>query len=499
MGRRIGAPLKRLAGFRGVGGGGSAGVSYQGLQLTSTSQYINGGVTNFNATILHMRSWFSLDAKSSSATKNICGTGNFGATGVSVIGESQGGVTTPDRCRVIGFHDNKYTSTSTLHYHVPCDTEFGFLQVHDVWLDTTTGRIYHAINGCPMGPGFATTSTTMGTTAEFAINSRVGTPGTLGYGAMTWVATQFSTAKPSDATISAAWSASPETELASCVRWFVARDVSGSTIACRKSGAVTLAVTGSPSLVSKAAPKNPVGVVELYADSIGVCRRNVGSPYDSDTGWKQTAIEVVNASGRFRAAVGANVSADLSSLGVGTPKTVDRRHTAVGGQALGVLVGATASRLSTLATDLPANGHALTVTKFAYGINDLSERIVNLGQSAAVAVAGLQADYATACSTVRAARTGRIEIANILRAGTGGSGITATVQSAIDLYNSGFAAMISSLNGTYGGVVGIDVCSAVTPSQAAADDTGILYDKIHETDAAKITHGNAVAAAELAF
>lgn len=298
----IGDPLRGDVDFndRGVGGA-SSGVSYQGLQLTSTAQYINGGASNFNATILHMRSWFSLDAKSSSATKNICGTSNFGAAGVGVIGETQGGVTTPDRCRVIGFHDTKYTSTAALHYHVPCDTEFGFLQVHDVWLDTVTGRIYHAINGCPMGPGFATTSTTMGTTTEFAINSRVGTPGTLGYGAMTWVGTQFSTAKPSDATIEAAWSASPETELASCVRWFVAADRSGSTIPCRKSGAVTLAVTGSPSLVSKAAPKRPVGVVEEYGDSITVCRRNVGSPYDSDCGWKQTAIEVVNASGRFRA------------------------------------------------------------------------------------------------------------------------------------------------------------------------------------------------------
>lgn len=484
-------------GFRVHGGG---GVTYQGLQLTSTAQYLNGGAGQFNSAILWKRSWFSLDAKRASATVNICGTNNFGADGVGVIGESQGGVTTPDRCRVVGFHDNKYTSTAALHYHVPCDTEFGFLQVHDVWLDTVTGRIYHAINGCPMGPGFATASTTMATANELAINGRVGAPSTLGYGAMTWVASQFSTAKPSDAAVLAAWSASPETEIASCVRYFVARDRSGSTIACRKSGAVTLAVTGSPALVSKAAPKRPVGVVEEYGDSIAVCRRNVGSPYDSDAGWKQTAIEVVNAAGRFRAAVGANVSADLTSVGVGTPKTVDRRHTAVGGQGLGVVVGATPSRLSTLAADLPANGHPLTVTALNYGINDLSERIVNLLQSASTAVSGLQADHGTACATIRAARpTARIEIRNILRAGTGGSGITATVQSAIDLYNSGFAAMIASLNGTYGNVVGIDVCTAVTPNQAAADNVTILYDQIHETDAAKVTHGNAVAAAELNF
>lgn len=494
--RRAGAGPSRRGGFR--GGGSSSEVTYTGIQLTSTAQFINGGAGAFNAAILWKRSWFSLDAKRASGTCNIVGTNAFGLAGVGVIGETQGSVTTPDRCRVVGFHDNKYSSASALNYHVPCDTEFGRVQVHDVWLDTSTGRIYHAIDGCPIGIGSAATaSTTMGTTAELAINGLPGAPSTNGYGAMTWVGTQFSTAKPSDATIEAAWSASPETEVASCVRFFVAKDRVGSTIACRKSGAVTLTVVGSPATVSKVAPRRPVGVVEQYGDSIAVCRRNVASPYDSDTGWKQTTIEQCCASGRFRGAVGANVSADLSSLGVGTPKTCDRRHTAAAGQSLGVGIG---PRLSTLATDLPANGHPLTVTAFAYGINDLVERINNLGQTAPVAVAGLQADHATACSLTRAARpTSRIEIHNILRAGTGGSGINATVQAAIGLYNAGFDAMIANLNTTYGNVRGIDVCSKVTATQADADNTGVLYDFIHETDATKVVHGNTVAAAELAM
>lgn len=502
--RRPFAGAGRRSGFRGLGGstgGGVPAVQYVGVQLTSTSQYIAGGASQFNSAILHMRAWLSLDAKSASATKNIVGTSNFGAAGVGVIGESQGGVTTPDRCRVIGFADSKYSSTSSLNYHVPCDTEFGWLQVHDVWITGTT--LYHAINGCVVGVGTASTATTLATTNQLAINGRVTAPSTLGYGAMTIVGVQFSTTAPSAGVIAAAYSASPETALSGCVRHFCASDLgsagapAGTTWVDRISGSVTLTITGSPSLVAKEAPRVPVGVIEIYGDSIAVGRRNASSPYDSDVGWRGPSLDAFGTAGRFAAYVGQSVSADLTSLGVGTPKVYDRRMSAVAGQALGVTAGP-ASKLSTIAADLPTYSHTTSPIIVAYGINDLSYRCGTLAQSAADASAAFLADLDTCCAAIRANRSARIFIQDILLAGTGGSGITATVQAAIDLVNAALPSTIASLNGTYGSVSLLAASPAVTPNQAAADDVAVLYDKIHETDASKTVHGAAIAAQVLA-
>lgn len=497
--------VPRRTGFRGFGGAPPSEVQYVGIELTSTAMYIAGGASQFNSAIKHMRAWLSLDAKRASATVNICGTNNFGAVGIGLIGETQGGVTSPDRCRVIGYHDSKYTSTSTLHYHVPSDEEFGWLQVHDVWLDTSTGRIYHAINGGVMGPGFATTSTTCATTNQLAINGRPSAPSTLGYGAMTIVGVQFSTTEPSASTIANAWSASPEDALSGCVRHFCASDLgsagdsAGSSWVDRIGGSVTLTITGSPVLVSRSATKRPVGVIIPFGDSIAAGRRNASAPYDSDGGWRQSALAACNSAGRFATFIGQNVSSDMLDVSTASPKTFDRHHQAVAGQGLGVIVGATAAALTGMASNLSTYSHATNGVVVAYGINDLSQRIVTDGETATDAVTHLQADVDTACSTIRGAGwTGPIWIQNILKAGTGGSGITATVQTAIDSYNSGFAAMVATLNGTYGSVYSIDAMTAVTPTQTEADDAAVLYDKIHETDAAKATHGAATGAALLA-
>jgi hypothetical protein len=463
---------------------------------------MNGGAGQFNVAIKHLRTWVSLDAKRASSACAVVGTSSLaGGSGLSVIGESQGGITTPDRCRVIGWHDTKYTSTSNLHYHVPCDAEFGLLQVHDVWLDTVAGRIWHAIDGRIIGVGFATASTTCATTNLLAVNRQVSGV-TLGYGAMTVVGIQFSTTEPSASVIADAWQASPETALPGCVRHWCGSDMGTAGAAApaswvdRISGSVALTITGAPSLVAKAAPKRPVGVVQIFGDSIAAGRRNVASPYDSDGGWREWMLAANLTAGRFTACVGQNASADLLSLGVGSPKTFDRRHQAVAGQSLGVGVG---PALSTMASALSTYAASDALTILAFGINDLSYRIVTSGESAATAVAGFLADLDAALALVRAARpTAPILVQNVLRAGTGGSGITATVQTAIDSLNSQLPAVIVAANGTYGGVSLIDACAAVTPTQAAADDPLVLYDKIHETDASKVLHSVPASAALLA-
>lgn len=476
-------------------------IPYTTLTLSSTAQYASGGAGSFNTAIKWMRTWVALDAKSASATVNIVGTNNFAIPGVGLIGETQGGVTSPDRCRVIGFHDSKYASTSSLNYHVPCDDELGTIHVHDVWLDTVAGKIWHAINGRIVGPGIATTSTTCATTNALAINGRPSAPSTLGYGAMSIAGVQFSTTEPSASVVASAWSASPETAITGAVRHFCASDLGGSgsaapaSWACRISGAVTLTITGSPTIRTRPKPTLPVGLVQIFGDSIAAGRRNASSPYDSDGGWRDPAIAAVNARGRFMGAIGQNVSSDMLDVSTASPKDFDRRHQAVAGQALGVVVGATPAALTGMASALSTYGTSDTVTVLAFGINDLSTRIVTNGQTDTQARDAFLVDLGTACSTIRAARpSASIVIQNILRAGTGGSGITATVQSAIDLVNAALPSTVASLSATYGSVYLVDACTAVTPNQAAADNAAVLYDKIHETDASKLTHGAAMAA-----
>jgi len=481
-------------------------VQYVGVQLTSTAMSIAGGANQFNAAIKHMRTWMSLDAKTASSTVCLIGTNNIGTPGLSVIGETQGGVTTPDRCRIIGYHDNKYTSTSNLNYHVPCDEEFGWLQVHDVWINTVAGRIYHAINGCIIGVGTITASVTGATTNALGINRRPASA-TLGYGSMTVCGVQFSTDEPSAAMIANAWQSSPEVTMTNAVRVFCASDLgaAGSPAAsswpCRISGAVTLTVTGSPSLVAKEAPRAPIGAVEMWGDSLTVGRRNASAPYDSDGGYRQSCLATTNTAGRFMGALGQSVSSDLTSVGVGAPKTFDRRMSAAAGQSLGVNSG----KLTTLAADMLTYSGPTNPRILAYGTNDLSYRVVTMGQSAADAAAALLTDVGSALALVRAGTvTSWVGIRNVPRMGTGGSGVTATVQAAVDLYNASLAASIASLDTTYGTGAGygsvfvIDCCAAVTPTQAAADDVLVLYDKIHETDAVKLTDGTAMGARLLA-
>lgn len=422
-------------------------ASFVGLELTSLAQHLVSAASILNVAHAWMAAWWSPWAPSSSGTKGIVGTNNFGTPGVSVIGEGTDGT---NRCKHIGFADNKYTSAVARDYHVPCDAEIGtgLLYRDDIYCDGV--RIWLIRLGRAVSIGFASSITSFITTNPLAVNRRAATgAASLGYGAMTICGIQFSTTVPTRAQIAASFRDSPNTPIPGAIAHWAPADLGalGSSPGTwtDRIGARVLTVTGGPVVV--AMPH----VASRWCSVVGV-----------------TAM--------------ATTTQDFAS-----------RHTAVSGQCLGVNNGQ-AFRLTTLSADLDVDGATDTATVLAYGINDITWRCSVPGgsETAQQASDNLMADVVSAIAIIRAKRAmAPIYVQDVLRVATGVS--SATVRSSIDIFNAALAA--ASLGTS---VYVVAACAAVTPNQAAADDTAVLYDGTHESAASKALHGAAFAAAVVA-
>lgn len=473
----------------GVAQGGPTVSTAVGIQLTSGAQYIHGGAGAFNTTILRAIFRVRLDGHCPNGNGCLVGLTQFGATaGFGILSAAQHASAT--RGRIAGYLSGVYTDAN--HIHVLTDDELSQLVTYEVWLDLSAGKIRLFCQGKEIGNGNATALTSLGAAGVVGINTRSNVLGTLPWGACTVVELQVSTTQPTRAEIAAHAAAPVGTTVAGATRHWVAEDLgeageSAGAAWVDRVGGTSLTIVGSPLLDACAlSAVRAVGTIEAFGDSITAGREAGGL---GDAGWRRSMLNTLSAAGYFAAANG-----QFTFTAAGTPLDFDARHTAIGGQALGVAT-TVASRLSTLATDVTTRGAVDAVSILAYGINDLIRRIDVNGQTAADAASAYLADLGTACATIRVSRTGRIVVQNILRVS---SAHTAAVRSAIDLVNAGLPSAVATLNATHGDVVLADVCSVVTPTQADADNTSVLYDGLHESPATKALHGPVMASAVMA-
>jgi hypothetical protein len=435
---------------RSLGGGGSR-EKLRGWRMASTAENLLSAGSILNTAHRWMAVWWIANAPSASGTKAAVTTNNFGTPGVGVIGEGTNGA---NRAMHVGFMDNKYTSIQARNFGIPCDAEIGtgFLYRDDYWADGT--RIWMSRFGRSVSIGTASTMTSFATTNPLAVNRRAaGGAAALGYGDMTVVGIQFSTAVPTQAELASTFRDSPSKPIRSSIAHFAPKDLG--------------AIGGTPT---------------TWIDKIGAraLPRANGTP---------AVVAVRGIARRWCHFVGVTAMAT-------TTQDFADRHTAVGGQCLGVNNGTT-PRLDTLNADLDLDGSTDCGVIFNYVVNDLSYRVLTLGQTAQQAADAVATDYGTAIGIVRAKYVGTpILIENCIRMGIGASGESATVRAAIDIYNAQFAAMIAALSAAHGGnIYGSDVCTAVTPTQAAANDTNVLYDLVHHTPASYALHAAANVAA----
>jgi len=493
--RRPGVGSARRPGARGIGGGSAPWTQAVGLRLATTADHVVSAGSQFGAAILGVLIRWYPDAVAADASLCAIGTSNYGTGGWLLGSEGYGGQSS-DRGHWIGYSTTP-TATNTENYTLPSDaiiTRGKMITVYLRCVASTTHHIY--IDGKQVGIGSATAPASFAhATNALGINRRSASA-TIGYGAMTIVEMQCTTAALTEAQITAAMDAPPGTTLpgGGTVRHLVASDLGAAGAAVPATwtdrvGAISYTITSvGATLVSVPRGSAGVGSVEVFGDSIAAGRKAAGTLAQ---GWRREAILGVQAS-RF-----VSFHGQFTFTAADTPLNFDPRHTAVGSQCLGINNG-TADRLSTLAADVAITVPAAGISILAYGINDLYKRITTDGGSAAAATAAFLADVNTAIGLIRVSRSGPILIQTILRGATGS--YSATVRTAIDLVNAGLPAQIAASTITHGGTIRlVDCTTAVTPDQAAADDTLVLFDGTHPTPTTYTGMATVYAAALLAL
>jgi hypothetical protein len=189
-------------------------------------------------------------------------------------------------------------------------------------------------------------------------------------------------------------------------------------------------------------------------------------------------LQTVNAVG-YLAANGQN-----SFTTTTVPFDFDARHTAVGGQCLGVDNG-TSTRLSTLEADLRSTIGPTGISIFAYGTNDLYHYVNVLAFSASQAKDALYTSFNTALSMSRAYRTGRIIIPTVLQVS---SSQPSAYRNSIDLFNIELPARVVAWNAQYGDIKYVDVSTSFNPNNIL-----LSYDGVHLTGTANDTYGTEMA------
>lgn len=461
-----------------------------GLKFASTADYALTSA-NWNETILYSQVRLRWDEDGANTLAFLAGNGG-GSGPHSFVASDFGGYPASTRSRLTAFHGS-YIDPSPNRWHIPTDELIARRSFMTLAYRLISGsRIEFWIDGKLMWSA-STALTSLGTAAKYGINRR---PGDLLYnfGAMTWIESMASTAVLSDADIVAAHRAPPGTPLPSgLVHDLRASDCGavGGTVPAsindRVGGKGTLDITKpGASLVAVPYGRTMVGPVEVIADSKWAGRR---ADTTLDHGPRRYAQKRVESS-RVCPFVG-----QFSFTYASSPLDCCPQHTCIGGMGLGATPGAGTTRLSSVATD---RNHALGavptgVTSIAMGVNDLFRLCNELGQNAATALSNLQGYFDSEISGLRVVRTGPIVVHTIAQVGPTHL-LNANGRSALALFNSGAAAMVSTLSGTYGDVRLFDedaVLVAAFGSGYASGGVALQADDIHYTDAANQAVGNA--------
>lgn len=485
-----------LRGIPGVVDGPFGSVAV-GLKLASTGDHAITSA-NWSETILYSQVRLRLDEDGANALAFLagCGTGGGVHSFVGAVYASQPSAT---RSRLSGFH-GAYVDPSPNQQGIITDElvargryiTMGYRLISGVrvelWVD---GSLIWTVS---------TAATSLGVAQKYAINRR---PSDLSFnfGAMTWVESQASTAVLSDSEIIQAHAAAPGTALpqsGSMVHWLSAADCGspGGTVPAsindRVSGKGTLAITSAGASIV-AVPMGRAGLppIEVFGDSKWAGRR---ADTTLDGGPRRYAHKRITAS---RYAIFCGTSAPSFTY-ASTPLDFDAGNTCVGGMGLGATPGGGTTRLSTVATDRGAAGGTRPdgITSIAMGVNDLYRLCNELGQSSATALTNLQGYFDSEISGLRVVRTtGPIVVHTIAQVGTGHA-LNANGRAALAAFNSGAAAMVATLTGTYGEVYLFDEDAALVAafgSGYADGGVALQADFIHYTDAANQAVGNAYA------
>jgi hypothetical protein len=486
--RRPGVGVERRTGFRGIGGG--QPPSAVGLKLASTSDWLLSSA-NWSETILYSQVKIRLDEDGSNALAFLAGNGTGGGVHSFV-----GAVFAGTRSRISAFYGSYIDPGPNLSLAITDETvSRGRIITLGLRLISGT-RIELWVDGVIVWTA-TTALTSLGAVEKYAINRRP-TDLLFNFGAMTWIESQASTAALNDTEVRAAHLAAPGTPLPSgLVHNLNAVDcgppggVVPASINDRVSGKGTLSITSvGASIVAVPYGRPGLPPVEVFGDSKWAGRR---ADTSTDGGPRRYAQKRIHLS-RSCAFVGSQ-SFTFGS----TPTDFDPWHTAVGGMGLGATPAAGTTRLSTVATDRNAarGTQPAGITSLAMGVNDLYRYIIpsELNLSQATGVANLKASVDSWVSAMRVVRTGPIVIHTISRAGVASTLSTAASRAAIVQFNSEAAAMVATLNSTYGNVHLFDEELAIQAFWGAGyeDNTSALYDALHYSDATNQAAGQAYA------
>lgn len=454
---------------------------FTGLRFDA-GQYAFGTAGQYANPYVRMRvAWAPLTQALNSFT---CIAGTNGGAGLGIVlstsnpgGYPQGSIKGFDAVA-------PYSTPAAFPEHIMLPGELGRYIVDDLWL--SGGLLYHARMGRLVRPPVADALASWTSGNAFAVNCRPTVPGTLQYGSLIIFDIQYCTVAPTLAEVRADALKRPGVAVAGALNHWVGEDVTSGlgNWVDRVSGRV-LALTGVPSVRAQVpASYKSVGAISLFSDSEAVRE----SPGVSGNSWKRLHQEAIVGGGAAYTGLGKFAAGGASTL------DYDNRCSATSSQALGLANGATPSALSTLGADLPLYVTADGSFILSYGANDCFVRIVTNGEAPATAAAAYLADLDTALTLIGAyMEAGRpILITNIMRESTGTT--SANQRSFIDLVNAALPAWIATRRVTYPGLRLADVCAAVTPTQAAADNVAVLYDGLHLAAAVRAAYAQAVAA-----
>lgn len=479
----IGDPLRSDVDFNDRGIGGIGGPTATGLRFTS-GQYARGTGGDYAQAYRWARVIYAANALPPMAFSFIAGLDSGGGGSWMFGAESNATLTGYTTGRLVTF-DGVYSTSTGNPAHIPQSSELGRYTVVDSVIDGTNLLDYR--NGRLMRIGVADAKTTWTSANPLAINCRpTGAPPTLQYGDVSVFEIQLSTTVPTAAQIRTYATAPVGTAIPGCTRLFVMADASGATVVDRVGGK-SLTLTGSPTPVTISAAPRSMGCLYLRGDSH--LSREPG-PVEAD-GVRLPLLSAIDSAGYWVSSYGQ------TTFATNTTKTYDPLHGGVAGQALGLANGQP-SALSQLASNLTTYCSRDGGVLLEFGSNDVYARCVTGLETSASCATNFLADLDTALALVGAhLDAGRpIVITNTLRCSQAASpGATGIQQrGAIDLIYAQLPAWIAARVGTYPGLRLVDWYGQITPTQADADNTAILYDGTHMAAAYRTIAGNLCAA-----
>lgn len=421
-------------------------------------------VGTVNHPILYILVRERLDALPKNSDSCYSGTEALGAAGGGFVSTIQKG-----NVGAVGKLNAFSGQYSDDRVHIPTPGEIGRYQVRQTILDLSTGKVRDYIDGEEMGGG-GTTANVSFLNGKASLNTRAGFAGTFQPNAWTFIEMRFSTVAPSAAQRRADAIALPGTALAAggeTNAWLGSASGAAGVVATSipdSIGGQALVITGTPdanaTLSTRCVPGQ--GTWRLFGDSITAGRVISGR---GSNGYRQTIQLNVVAAGSHVALTGDHSNTSNSD----TTLDYDYYGSDVGGQALGIhnTAATVDSRLEDIAADTGACGPDERGIML-YGANDYAIRVINNGDSGAVAKGHLITDLGTFLTTWRTKTSGRLHIVCTLRETLAAAG-DQRILDAIAAQEAAFVADIATLNGTYAAVTGRSFGAAFDPATMTID------------------------------